>query len=333
MSKQSQTPPPPSSGGQGYGIMGAGSPAPAGPAFASAQVYDAATYREHLREIDDSRESEDCSFIKASFKTAPRRNVRVATVRVLKSEAHVAMSGDVQLGVSSFDEIDPWWVRVGSLADNFTAAGVRFKAGLCAIVGGGGVGKTPLAHALAGHAPSYSVVRFGEPFAGYTTDSEECAFQLADALYTQRAVVFDSVKDILAGGGSAMKSGLSREALVALSSWSIAAANCGSTLFVPVNPSTSDPETLDVLIEALKSNVSAVIFSSGPEQWEYSCRTREGGNRVSGRLSATWEGAELRLEATGFREIAVFPQDVSLSTGALPNNRLHRGILASLQRK
>lgn len=298
--------------------------------FAPADAYTAESYAEHIADIDSNRESETCELIKTMFKQASRKAVRVASVRVLKSVAHVSVGGGVQLGASAFEETDPWWVRAGSLADNFVAAGVQFKAGLCAIVGGGGVGKTPLAHTLAGAAPSYSVIRFGEPFAGYTTDSDECAFQLVDAMYHHRAVVFDSVKDILAGGGSAMKSGLSRDALVALSSWSIAAANCGCTLFVPVNPSTTDPETLEILVEALKSNVSAVIHSRGREDWEYSCRTREGGNRTSGRLSATWRNGRLTL-STVRSDAPVTPTDVSIGSGAWPDSRLHRGILASLQ--
>lgn len=298
--------------------------------FAPADVYTTESYGQHIRDIDENRGSETCEFIKDMFAGASRRTARAASVRVLRSSAHVSVGGDVQLGASTFEEIDPWWVRAGSLADNFAAAGVPFKAGLCAIVGGGGVGKTPLAHALAGAAPSYSVVRFGEPFAGYTTDPDECAFQLAHAIFHQRAVVFDSVKDILAGGGSAMKSGLSRDALVALSSWSIAAANCGCTLFVPVNPSTSDPETLEVLVEALKSNVSAVIHSRGPETWEYSCRTREGGNRSSGRLNAAWRGGKLVLSTVG-PSPQTQPEEVKIASGDWPDSRLHRSILASLQ--
>lgn len=302
-------------------------------AFVPADVYTAESYSAYLEEMDRSAAAEDCAYIKDLFSTATRKDVRVASLNVLKATAHVSMSGAVESGDCTFDEIEPWWVRAGSLAHNFNVEGIPIKAGLCAIVGGGGVGKTPLAHALAGYAPSYAVVRFSEPFAGYTTSQSECASQLAEAVFSQRAVVFDSVKDILAGGGAAMKSGLSRDALVTLSSWSIAAANCGCTIFVPVNPSTSDPETIEILVEALRSNVSAVIYSKGPGSWEYSCRTREGGNRTSGQFSASWARNRIKLSPQRSSGIISRSSDVMIETSELSGERIHRNILSSLQQR
>lgn len=299
--------------------------------YVPAESYTRESYDNYIQELDVLASVEDCAFIKTAFKTASSKDVRVASVTVLSATAHVSMEGEVVVNEDSpFTEVDPWWVRAGSLPDNFKVGNLSIRAGVCAIVGGGGVGKTPLAHALAAHADNYAVVRFSEPFAGYTTSQRECAFQLADALLTHRAVVFDSVKDILAGGGSAMKSGLSRDALTTLSSWSIAAANCGATLFVPVNPSTSDPETIQILIEALRSNVSAVLYSVSPGSWEYSCRTREGGNRTTGTMDTKWVKGRLSIgaKASGFVANAT---DSDISSGEIHADRLHRSILSSLQ--
>lgn len=299
--------------------------------YVPAESYTRQSYNQYVKELDEVAQVEDCSYIKAAFETATSKEVRVATVNVLTATAHVSMQGSVVVNEDSpFGEVDPWWVRAGSLPSNFKVGGLDIRAGVCAIVGGGGVGKTPLAHALAAYADEYAVVRFSEPFAGYTTSQRECAFQLADALRQHRAVVFDSVKDILAGGGSAMKSGLSRDALTTLSSWSIAAANCGATLFVPVNPSTSDPDTIEILIEALRSNVSAVLYSTSPGSWEYSCRTREGGNRTTGTMDTKWSNGQLTIGAkpSGFVGQAT---NSDITTGELHADRLHRSILSSLQ--
>lgn len=296
--------------------------------FRQPAVYTEQSYAAYVESLN--RHDVTCEDIKDSFAGSTHKDTLVASVDVLRSRAYVSMGGAVSFDREVFPEIDIWWADPGSLAVNYQVSGLTLRSGVCAIVGGGGVGKTPLAHALAAAAGRYAVVRFSEPFAGYLTNSDEAAFQLAHALVAERAVVFDSAKDILAGGGNAMKSGLSRDALSTLSSWSIAAANAGCTLFVPVNPSTSDEETRRVLVEALRSNVSAVMYSNGREDWEYSCRTREGGMRTEGSLKAIWADGQLKLTSAGLRTPAAGPLTMMYAHAVEPGP-VHRAMLASLQ--
>lgn len=174
----------------------------------------------------------------------------------------------------------------GSVPANKVVNGVIIPCGLVLIISGGGQGKTPLAHALAAHGvPDYEVVRAGEPLGGYESDRRAVADQLACALVNGTDVVLDSVKDVLSVGGSAMKSGISREVLVLFSAWAIAAVETGSTIYVPLNPSTNDPDVVALLIEAAKSNADMTVMASGESEWMFEARQGEGLPRRNGSFT------------------------------------------------
>lgn len=165
---------------------------------------------------------------------------------------------------------------IGAAPANKVIGSAIIPCGVCAIVALGGKGKTPLAHALAAFGvDSYSVVRVGEPLAGYTDDDDASAFGLARALLASSNVVLDSVKDLLGSGGNLMKSGISRDLLKSLSSWSTTSCETGSTVFVPINPSTDDPEVFDMLVSSTQSNATMTIAQKG-DRWEYWARQGEG---------------------------------------------------------
>lgn len=179
-------------------------------------------------------------------------------------------------------------------------------SGLCLIIGAGGVGKTPLAHALASHdRDQYGVVRAGEPLAGYSTDPFTIAASLGSAMCASDAVVLDSIKDLLSAGGAAMKSGISRSALTDMTAWSILANCLGTTLYVPLNPSSKDAEVVALMAEAAKSNAtSTIVYKSGDNKrshWEYFVRQGEGLPRTAGELimTSTGEGAPADVRVGG----------------------------------
>jgi len=188
-------------------------------------------------------------------------------------------------------------------------------AGVCLIVGGGGVGKTPLAHALAGHeVDTYSVVRIGEPLSGYTSSNQKSAESFAQALYANSDVVLDSIKDLLSSGsGAAMKSGISRDALSGLSAWSSLACDLGVTVYVPVNPSTKDPEVIELLAEAARSNATMTIVHDQGPKWNFWSRQGEGLDRNTGTLLLTFRDGVARVSVDGQAVTQVSEQAAGLA--------------------
>lgn len=186
----------------------------------------------------------------------------------------------------------------GSAPANKRGPHGMIRAGLALLVAPGGVGKTPLAHMLARHdVQSYAVVRAGEPLAGYTSNRDRIAKSLALAMYHSSDIVLDSIKDLLSSsGGGAMKGGISREALLDLSSWATTAANLGVTIYVPLNPSSKD--LIDAMVEVANSNATTVFSNDGKtgSEWTWSSRTGEGMPRESGKLTFA-EGAKPKAEA------------------------------------
>lgn len=183
-------------------------------------------------------------------------------------------------------------VPPGAIPLNKIANGVRIPCGVVLIIAAGGVGKTPLAHALASHGVQrYSVARIGEPMAGYARTADESAVALIRAMAAAPDVVVDSIKDLLSGGGAAMKSGLSRSALVTISGWASLACETGRTLYVPVNPSTPDPEVLELLAEISRSNATMTIVGKDAGVWTYSARTGEGLERTNGKLTTRFSSS------------------------------------------
>lgn len=175
---------------------------------------------------------------------------------------------------------------LGSAGLNKIVDGAPVPYGVCVLVAGSGVGKTPFAHYLASaNSGEYGVVRIGEPFAGYTTNQGEAARGIGEAACAYSDVVVDSIKDLLAQSGNAMKGGLARAALADLSFWSILGATIGTTFYVPLNPSTGDADSLNLLVEAARSNASMTIANVGAgETWNYTSRLGEGLERRTGQL-------------------------------------------------
>lgn len=194
----------------------------------------------------------------------------------------------------------------GAAWGNKSMENMVIPAGVCLILGAGGTGKTPLAHALAGHnVDSYGVVRVGEPLSGYTGDFRVAAQGLAQAMLVHSDVVLDSIKDLLSSGsGGAMKTGLSRGALTSLSTWSSIACDMGCTIYVPVNASTDDEEVMALLGEISRSNATTTITydaktSNSSSIWTYHARRGEGLNRVSGKLTLSFSNSAPKAVAQG----------------------------------
>lgn len=160
---------------------------------------------------------------------------------------------------------------------------VPIPCGVCVLVGATGSGKTPLAHLLAqSGVEQYAVVRAGEPFTGYDTAQGAIAESIGRGVFAASDVVVDSIKDLLAMSGNTMKGGVSRSALVDLSAWSILGATLGTTFYVPLNPSSSDEESMKLMASIAQSNTSMTFLHAAGEDWSFQARTGEGLPRLQG---------------------------------------------------
>jgi hypothetical protein len=174
---------------------------------------------------------------------------------------------------------------------------IHIPCGVCVILGAANAGKTPLAHKLASSGvDSYSVVRAGEPFAGYQSNQNKIAKMLGEAIYASSDVVLDSVKDLMSGDGAAMKGGLSRGVLVDLSIWSALAASLGVTIYVPLNPSSTDPEVMAMMREAAVSNATMTIAHESGDSWSFISRKGEGLTRRVGTLKFLREDLDPKVD-------------------------------------
>lgn len=188
----------------------------------------------------------------------------------------------------------------GSAPLNKRVGDIHIPCGVALIVARGGIGKTPLAHWLASEGvDAYGVVRIGEPLAGYSTNRKEAASGLAMAMVEHSDVVVDSIKDLLASDGAAMKGGISRSALLSISNWASVAATLGTTLYVPLNPS-GDDDLVGAMVEVAKSNATLSIHFE-KNLWNWSARTGEGLERKTGSFVFAGdkgvESAKQRLES------------------------------------
>lgn len=197
---------------------------------------------------------------------------------------------------------DPMAV-MGAAYGNKKIGNLIIPCGVCLIVGPGGSGKTPLAHSLAAHGVAdYGIVRIGEPLAGYSGSEKATAENIARGIVLESDLVVDSIKDLLASGGSLMKGGISRDALITLSEWSAIACDMGTTIYIPVNPSSAEPEMLALLGEAARSNATSTILYSGESRWEYIGRTGEGLSRT--KASITFRDDSLAIEGKSVKAVA-----------------------------
>lgn len=260
---------------------------------------DAITRKRALDQAASTVGEQRAKFVTAMAKLEADEKAPIVTVKYGKTHVSVTKDRDAVVEPSNPSRlaVHPAGAHpvvstslLGAAPGNKAINGVVIPCGVCLIVGAGGSGKTPLAHALAGFGvESYSTVRVGEPLAGYSASDESVAYSIACAMINNSDVVLDSIKDLLASSGAAMKSGLSRDALASISGWAALACELGCTIYVPVNPSTPDPEVLELLAEAARSNATMTIVSSGA-QWKYSARRGEGLKRTAGDLSLSFNG-------------------------------------------
>lgn len=220
----------------------------------------------------------------------PLLSVGFASARVAVNAAGENVKGE---GLEVFNVVDKLRHPVaGAVPGNKRLGSTIIPCGVCLIVGPGGVGKTPLAHALASHGEvgHYGTVRIGEPLAGYTSNEGASASAIAQSLVFERDVVVDSIKDLLAAGSNAMRAGITRQSLVTLSEWSTTACDMGSTMYIPVNPSSVSEEIMDLLAEAARSNATSTLVHDKGNKWLYYGRTGEGQPRVHAVLYLNNDG-------------------------------------------
>lgn len=201
-------------------------------------------------------------------------------------------------------------------------------SGVVLMVAGGGKGKTYLAHVLAsmgddgGRSESYATVRIGEPLGGYLHRDADGAQGLMQAMLSSDVVVLDSVKDLLAmAGGSAMKSGISRQAVAAFSPWSTLACDLGSCVLAPLNIATPDREAVETIVEAARSSATGVIVESGAGRWDYYFRRGEGLSRRSGHIV-------LSPEADG-GSVTIHPDSTSVTKRVARNSDANKSVAAT----
>lgn len=228
--------------------------------------------------------------------------------------------------ISSLSYINPVFssdLVTGSVGLNKVVEGVPIFCGVCVIIAGSGVGKTPLAHALAawgrGDDGAYGMVPVGEPFAGYTSNNAVAASGMGRACVLTTDTVVDSIKDLLgSGGGGLTKGGISRAALSLLSHWSAVGAAAGCTFYIPLNPSTGDEDTFKLLLEAARSSATTTVhFDKGT--WKYSARPGEGVERIEGSLPQSVM-SELIRSGEGIMRGAEFNRDVDTDRTLIPGS-------------
>lgn len=158
--------------------------------------------------------------------------------------------------------------------------------GCYVILGSSGSGKTPFLASLAESGFRHHFIKHGEPFPGYTAGDGPLFSQLGSALLRQepQLILVDSLKDLLSMEGAAMRGGISRTALLALSTISIAAADMGHCVIAIVNPSSADASVMSEFTEAVTSSVTGV-FAKSAQGWTVTYRPGEGQQRRTGLFS------------------------------------------------
>lgn len=185
----------------------------------------------------------------------------------------------------------------------------NIPAGVCLVTGGGGVGKTPMAHAIADFVTrddeqGFGLVRFGEPFTGYLKTEREAARELVSEMVSHRAVVIDSMKDVLSTlGGSLMESGLSRDSLPLFSRLSMVASELGILLVCPINPSSSKKTVVELIAEVARSNVAMAVIGE-KDTWSVLTRRGEGLMRDQAEAALSFNKGVPLLEFTPMGEIS-----------------------------
>lgn len=168
--------------------------------------------------------------------------------------------------------------------------GLDCPAGVVLVTGSGNSGKTPFAYALADAVckddpQGFGLLRYGEPFAGYLKTEQEAGSELAMLMAGHRAVVVDSVKDLLTDmSGQATESGIARKAISMMSRLSMLASEIGCCVIVPINPSSVKTTVKDLMNEVARSNVAMAAINDN-DKWAMLSRTGEGRMRVEAAAS------------------------------------------------
>lgn len=215
----------------------------------------------------------------------------------------------------------------GAVFGNKKIGDLIIPCGTVLIVAGGGLGKTPIAQALAFEGvESASIVPAGEPFAGYEHRHWRVAEEMGLDMLQTSDIVLDSIKDVLGVGEALTQGGISRTAISMLSQWSTLAIELGCTLYIPVNPSNTKAEVVESLVEAARSNGTCVLTPGSNEgRWNYESRTGEGLARVKGHIDFIFsqDGSSASVSSTS-------NNSGSLTKVGPQNQRPENGLTASV---
>lgn len=222
----------------------------------------------------------------------------------------------------------------GELPIARSANGLDYPTGVILVTGSGNSGKTPFSYALAeevcqGDEAGFGLLRYGEPFAGYLKTELEAGHELAHLMANHRAVIIDSVKDLLTDmSGQATESGIARRAISMMSRLSMLATEIGCCVIVPINPSSVKTTVKDLMNEIARSNVAMAAINEG-DRWALLSRTGEGRMRTEAAATLkfkenvpciTFRGgsdgaAEVQNIVSAF-DVAVVPDGVSFISAA-----------------
>ena len=198
-------------------------------------------------------------------------------------------------------------VYPGSVPAVFKLGSVKVPAGVVMVVASGDAGKSPLCKSLAKRSGNYCIIRTGEPLAHYDTGPDDVVAALVEFLFSDcKAAVLDSIKDIIALGGSLIKQGVSRQALVEMSNLSSVLCLFGKTIFVPFNVSSSDDAMLASATEMARSNATGYLqlqsSDSHSSKWIGNFRTGEGLPRTP-VVVEFGKDQSLQVESVGVRRL------------------------------
>lgn len=209
----------------------------------------------------------------------------------------------------------------GSLPITKVVNGMPIPASVILVTGRGNVGKTPFAHALAsivceGDTDGFGLLRYGEPFAGYLKTERQAGQELAFLVASSRAVVIDSIKDLLTDmSGQAMESGLARRSISMLSRMAMVASEIGCSVIIPLNPSSSKDSIGDLIAEIARSNVGMAAIN-GNGKWQLISREGEGRLRIEGTADLVFKDGlpDLTLRFAGSSSESDDPVAAAIST-------------------
>lgn len=193
------------------------------------------------------------------------------------------------------DTLEPHVAPAGSLPVNAYINGFPVPAGVVVVSGQGNKTKTPAAIVMADiicrdDEKGFGMLRYGETFCRYNKSFTRAAVELGELMANHRAVVFDSVKDLMTSlGGSAAEQGIARAVLTYLSELSMTAAELGCTVLVPVNPTSSKDSVVEFITEIARSNTAMVIAASDDKSWPILARTGEGKMRANGTIEVWFD--------------------------------------------